>query len=66
MKPAKPEKFKKIRKEDLREPPAWLKQAHESFKKGPLAHMSEKEIGQLSEDIAEEEAAKRQVSKGAH
>ena len=60
----KPAKSKKISKKDLRKAPAWLKRAHESFKRGPLGKLSDKEVGQLCEDIAEEEAAKRQAQQG--
>ena len=66
MKPTRPGKFKKISRKDLRKEPAWLKQAQESFKRGPLANMSDEEIGQLSEDIAEEAAKKHQTQQDAH
>ncbi len=58
MKPAKTEK---ISGKDLREPPAWLKEARKRFQNSPLGRMSEKEIGQYCEELAERAAKKRKV-----
>ena len=66
MKPAQPKKFKKISKKDLRKEPGWLKRAHQAFKRGPLGKLSDEEIGQLSEDIADEASKKRQAQQSAH
>ena len=55
---------KKISKADLREPPAWLKEARERFKNSPLGRMTEKEIGQLCEELAKEGAKKRMAKAG--
>lgn len=49
-------KFKEIRKEDLPELPEWWKQIQKEVKKSPLGKMSEKEIGQLCEELAERAA----------
>ena len=51
--------FKKVKKKDLRKKPAWLKRSLEAAKHSPLARLSEEEIGQLCEEIAEESARKR-------
>ena len=55
--------FKKIRKEDLAKLPAWLKRSLKAAKRSPLATMSEEEIGQLCEEIAQEATRKRQTKK---
>jgi len=59
----KPAKFKKIRKEDLPEDPQWLKATAERVKKSPLAEMTEEEIGQWTEELAEEAAGERESAK---
>ncbi len=50
---------KKINPKELRKPPAWLESANKTFQQGPLAHLSDEEIGQLCEDVAEKAAEKR-------
>ena len=57
----KPDNTKKIKKEDLRETPEWLKRSTEAAKRSPLAKMSEEEIGQLCEELAEKGARARQA-----
>ncbi|MBI2504534.1 MAG: hypothetical protein HYW07_15035 [Candidatus Latescibacteria bacterium] len=44
----------KIRKEDLPPLPAWWEQTLQRVKDSPLAAMSEEEVGQLCEQLAEE------------
>ena len=51
----------KIRKEDLPKDPKWLEQAREDFKRGPLGKLSDEEIGQLCEELAERGARKQQT-----
>lgn len=55
----KPSKSKKLSPQDLRKPPAWLEAANKSFQQGPLTHLSDEEIGQKCEEIAEKAAKKR-------
>ena len=55
----KPTKTGKISRKDLREPPAWLKQARERAQKSPLAQMTDEEVGQYCEELAERTAKKR-------
>jgi hypothetical protein len=50
---------KRIKKGDLRKKPAWLKRSLSAAKRSPLARLSEEEIGQLCEEIAEEAVRKR-------
>ncbi|MEW6756323.1 MAG: hypothetical protein AB1505_35930 [Candidatus Latescibacterota bacterium] len=57
MRPSRP---KKISPEELRQPPAWLESANRSFQQGPLGHLSDEEIGQKCEEIAEKAAKRRQ------
>ena len=59
----KPAKFKKIRKENLPEDPPWLKATVARVKKSSLAKMSEEEIGQWTEELAEEAARERKSTK---
>lgn len=59
---AKPVKFKKISRKELRDPPAWLKEALEDAKNSPLKNKTDEEIGQLCEELAERAASKRQTS----
>lgn len=61
MKPPKQGKFKKIRKEDLREEPEWLKAVTERAQNSRWGKMSDEEIGQLTEELAERGAKKRQA-----
>lgn len=56
-----PAKFKKISRKELRDPPAWLKEALEDAKNSPLKNMTAEEIGQLCEELAERAARKRQA-----
>ncbi len=53
MKPAKSEKFKKIKQEDLPELPSWWKETLERVKKSPLGKMSKKEKSQWVKDFIE-------------
>jgi len=55
----KPANSRKIKKGDLRKKPAWLKRSLSAAKRSPLARLSEEEVGQLCEEIAEEAARKR-------
>ncbi len=48
-----PPVFKKISKADLPPLPDWWQAALEEAKDSPLAHMSEEEIGQWTEKLAE-------------
>ena len=57
----KPETFKKISTKDLRPTPEWLKAVRERAKKSDLAQMTDKEIGQLCEELAEEADQERQT-----
>lgn len=57
MNPTRP---KKINPQELRKPPAWLEAANKSFQQGPLASLSDEEIGQRCEVIAAKAAKKRQ------
>ena len=57
--PMKTTKSKKISPQELRQPPAWLESANQAFQQGPLAHLSDEEIGQRCEEIAEKAAKKR-------
>jgi len=57
----KPAKFKKISKKDLRKRPEWLKETLKRVKNSPFAQMTEKEIGQRCEELAEEVARERGV-----
>lgn len=57
----KPAKFKKISRKDLPELPEWWKQALEDAKNSPLKNMTDEEIGQLCEELAERAAKKRQA-----
>ena len=59
----KPAKFKKISKKDLPELPEWWKRNLERAKNSPLAPMSDEEIGQLCEDLAEKAAKEQAASK---
>ena len=52
-----------LREEDLPEEPAWFKAVSERAKNSPLAKMSEEEIGQWVEELAERGAKKHQASK---
>ena len=54
---------RKIEKETLPEVPAWLKEMQKDVKKSRLGKMSEEEIGQLCEDLAERGAKKRRTQK---
>jgi len=49
----KPAKFKKISRKDLPELPEWWKQALEDAKNSPLKSMTDEEISQLCEELAE-------------
>jgi hypothetical protein len=51
--------FKKISKADLPPLPDWWQEALEEAKDSPLAHMSEEEIGQWTEKLAERGAQNR-------
>ncbi len=51
-----------LRKEDLPELPAWWEQTLQRVKNSPFATMSEEEIGQLCEQLAEEAAREEQRS----
>lgn len=57
---------KKLSPQELRKPPAWLDAANQSFQQGPLAHLSDEEIGQKCEEIAAKTAKKRQRQTAAH
>lgn len=50
----------KIRKEDLPPLPAWWENTLQRVKNSPFATMSEEEIGQLCEQLAEEAAREEQ------
>ena len=62
MNPASP---KKLSPQKLRKPPAWLEAANKSFQQGPLASLSDKEIGQRCEVIAAKAAKNRQPQTSA-
>mgnify|MGYP006971818132 CR=1 FL=1 len=51
--------FKKISHKDLPPLPDWWRDALERVKDSPLAQMTEEEIGQLCEDLAERSAQRR-------
>ncbi len=51
--------FKKISRKDLPPLPDWWRDAIERAKDSPLARMSEKEIGQWTEELAERGARRR-------
>ncbi len=49
----KPTKTRKIKKEDLPEVPAWLKEMQKDVQQSRLGKMSEEGIGQLCTKLAE-------------
>ena len=59
----KPAKVHKIKKEELPEVPAWLKEMQKDVWQSQLGKMSEEEIGQLCEELAERGARKRRSQK---
>ena len=61
MKPAKSKQVKKIKQEDLRKEPAWLKGLTERAKESRLAQMTEEELGQYTEELAARGAKRRQA-----
>ena len=59
MKQTKQKQIKKIKQEDLPEEPTWLKALSARVKTSRWAEMSEEEVGQLTEELAERGSKKR-------
>ena len=58
-------RVKKLKREDLPELPAWWKRNVERAQNSPLARMTEEDIGQLCEDLADEATRERAAQKAS-